>query len=221
MNRIALWLWIAFWMTLWVYLNWVNAHTEKEIEYCKKVVERHQVVITAEETTAKLEQMKEDLSWLNQRLLKEFYELAKSSNYDLDRKKYNECKEWMHWCDTPDPKPQKWSDVISLIDYYIAEYWIQHSASTVHRIAKCESWYNPTAKFPRVNHDWSRYERSIQCANGICSSATWVFQFTNSTRTERSPRAWHAWASKYNAEANIETAILMMSRWMRERRECY
>lgn len=215
-------LWLMFWfLAVALFLSVARWHSQEEINYCKNVLAYHQIVITAEETEARLKRIQEDLSSLNQRILKEFYEKANQSWSDIDWLKYNECKEWKHWCDKPDPIPKKVekpTDIRWLIDHYIAIYWIQHSASTVHRIAECESEYKTCAKFPR----WKSQDCSVwHTVVRNWSSASWVFQFTNATRFEWSPRAWRSGASKYNAEANIETAMLMMSKWMRERRECF
>ena len=134
---------------------------------------------------------------------------------------FNECKAWRHHCDKkPAPKPVATSStsIEWLINIYADKYWV--SRVRAKRIAYCESKYNRCAKYPYINAQCTQSERAVNCTWRVCSTAAWIFQFTNATRDEYRRQFNRAGASKYNAEANIEVAMWMMWRWMYSRRVC-
>ena len=160
-------------------------------------------------------------------IIPEKTEEHKPSPQDLLRAEYIECKEandpcmhkvWrtIHWIPEPVVKTL---DVKWLITYYANQLWV--SQSKAHRVAYCESKYNRCAKFWVRNQNCSVSERALMPVwNGTYSSASWVYQFVNSTRDHYSTVYWRHGESKYNADANIFVALSMFRDGLSSHRVC-
>lgn len=90
-------------------------------------------------------------------------------------------------------------EVQELIRKYAQKHWVNESLAL--RIAWSESWYRYWAK-------------------NTISTAWWVFQQLLKYRDARANKYWHPWASRFNAEANIEVSIQMLKyEWTSHRSE--
>lgn len=79
--------------------------------------------------------------------------------------------------------------VPELIRHYSLKYSVDEKLAIA--IATCESWMNPNAKNKN-------------------SSAAWVYQHLSRYFPARAKKYWFAWASVFDAEANVAVSIWML-----------
>ena len=82
-----------------------------------------------------------------------------------------------------------------LVKKYAKQYWVDESLAL--RIWYCESWLRTYAK-------------------NKTSSASGIFQHLRRFRPARAKKYWFAWASVFNAEANIAVSMWMLrDQWIK------
>lgn len=89
----------------------------------------------------------------------------------------------------PEAKPKEPQSVAQLIRHYSKQYWVSEKLAMA--IATCESWLNPNAKNKN-------------------SSAAGTYQHIQRYWPARAKKYWFAWASVYNAEANVAVSMWML-----------
>lgn len=96
--------------------------------------------------------------------------------------------------------------------YWCGVHWISDwVCARAERIAKCESWFNPYAKY----WYWANPNRvdeniCVRLPDWRCSTAAWIVQRTKTSWASNSKRFGFEWVSRYDWDANIQVWILKM-----------